>query len=215
MRHERQPKDQLVLSLEVILGGIGQTGLAATTFFLLQRLSDAKYLDLTTGLWTVGVPGATNVLGEVDAVNLPGLYEFTVPGTALTPADLLLAGAGYRFRVAESSISMAEHGRISVGPVKGGEWDEAESAHHDTAGTMGNTAARILRLRQNNMRFVPTAWDSVTRQPTTGLVLSYDSKADLNADTGPAWALATGRYTVDATFDLNGQLTEYTSVRDA
>lgn len=214
MRTEVQPANQIILTLEVVLGGIGQTGLAASTHFELQRLSDSKWLDLTTGLWILVPGGATNVLSEVDATNFPGFYEFVVPSTALTASDLVLGYDGYRFIVEETVNKPRENGMIVPGPVKGGVWEEADAAHFN-ADTMGNVLARMLRLRQSNMRFVPTAWDTVTRQPTVGEVLIYDDSVTLLADTGPGWALATGRYTVAATFDGSGHLTEYTSVKDA
>lgn len=88
----------------------------------------------------------------------------------------------------------------------------ASMSAYETAGTFGNHVNRILRLRQENMRVVYTAW-STHGQPTAGYVLAYASSADLATDVGPAWALAKGRYDFAATYDGDLQLTGYQSVR--
>lgn len=191
MRYERQPIDQIKLTLEIAVVGAGQTGLAATTLFVLQRLSDGLYWDDNLTSWQPATPG-TNQLIEVDAVRFPGLYEYDLPLAGVSLAD---AEDGYRFLVSESTTPVLSMGTIAVEQPKGGPW-------------------RTLALRQSNVRFVPSAWDPVTRQPTAGEVLVYATKAALLGDTGPGWVAAVGRYTVGATFDGSGLLTEYTSVVD-
>jgi hypothetical protein len=87
----------------------------------------------------------------------------------------------------------------------------ASMASYETAGTFGNHVNRILRLRQENMKVVYTAW-STHGQPTAGYVLVYASSADLGTDVAP-WALAKGRYDFTATYDGDLQLTGYQSTR--
>lgn len=212
MRHERQPKNKLTLSLEIVSAGVGQTGLAATTFFVLQRLNDSLYYNRGTGTWDAAPPPA-NLLDEVHATRFPGLYEFEVPTVDLTNN---LAEDGYRFLVAETTTPVQEMGRIDVGPVLGGEWEELLADHYPppSSTSMADALGRVLALRQQNVRFVPSAWDAVSKQPTAGLVLIYGSKADLLADTGPGWALAIGKYTITGAFSGIGELTAYTSVKD-
>lgn len=88
----------------------------------------------------------------------------------------------------------------------------ATMATYETAGTFGNHINRMLRLRQENMKVVYTAWSS-HGQPTAGYVLLYASSADLTTDTGPGWALAKARYDFTATYNVDLQLTGYQSVR--
>ena len=89
----------------------------------------------------------------------------------------------------------------------------APMSSYSTDGTFGDWIRRTLSLRQNNMRVVWTAWNAAG-VPTAGLVLIYNTKADLLADSSP-WALSTGKYTIAQTFDGSGRPTAYTSVKDA
>jgi len=94
-----------------------------------------------------------------------------------------------------------------------GEIMSAPMSSYSVDGTFGDWIRRTLSLRQNNMRVVWSTW-SASGVPTDGLVLIYDSKADLLADSAP-WALATGKYTIAQSFDGSGRPTAYTSVKDA
>lgn len=87
-------------------------------------------------------------------------------------------------------------------------------AAYGTDGTFGDWIRRMLSLRQQNVRVLWTTWNAAG-VPTDGRVLIYDSKADLQADAGPGWALATGDYAIVQTFDGSGRPTAYTSVKDA
>lgn len=89
--------------------------------------------------------------------------------------------------------------------------DEPMSGHA-VGGTLGDDMRRMLSLRQNNVRIVNATW-SANGQPATGSIYIYDSAADLTTDTGPGWALATGRYDFTATYDGSGRLTDYISAR--
>lgn len=194
MRHERQPKDRLILTLEVVLAGVGKAGiLPAFTGFQLQRLSDSAWWRDSAGTWGVA-PDPSNQLSEVDATNFPGLYQYVVDPAEL---DADLAAEGYRFVVVETAFGSREHGLIDVDEVAGG-------------GVRDNLLTRTAALRQRNMRFAPSTWDPVTKQPTAGTITIYGSKADATADIN-----AIGQYTIQATFDGSGQLTEYTSVEDS
>lgn len=210
-RHENQPANRLRITLELVLIQYGLVGLSASTEFQVQRIADGLWWSDSGLLWDAA-PDPTNQLVEVDPTNFQGLYEYVIPPGEI---DIELGKQGYRFVVRETTHQVREHGIIVPGPAEGGVWKEAIADNFDSADDdFANLAVRMLALRQNNMRFVPSAWDVTTKQPTSGEVLIYASKADLLADTGPAWALAIGRYTVAATFDGSGQLTAYTSVRD-
>jgi hypothetical protein len=212
MRTEIQPANQIGVSLELVLSGIGLIGAAATTEFQIQRISDSKWWDDSATDWTVGVP-LSQQLNEIDATNFQGLYGYTIPSGSI---DIVLGNEGYRFVVRETTHSVREHGYITVGPVLGGIWKELIADRFSAADDdFANLAFRMAALRQTNMRFVPSAWDTTTKQPTAGEVLVYETKTDLQTDIGPAYLNAIGRYTVDAVFDGLGQLTRYTSVKDS
>lgn len=138
-------------------------------------------------------------LVRVGSVSTDGAVYFalTLPdGTALPGA----VAAGDRLIVLQNSSA-------SVNDIM-----TASMAAYETAGTFGNHINRMLRLRQENMRVVYTAW-STHGQPTDGYVLLYASSSDLTTDTGPAWALAKGRYDFTATYNGDLQLTGYQSTR--
>tara|TARA_R110002126_G_scaffold50022_3_gene137860 strand:+ start:512 stop:1570 length:1059 start_codon:yes stop_codon:yes gene_type:complete len=87
---------------------------------------------------------------------------------------------------------------------------EASMAAYSTSGSFGDDFNRMLRLRQSNHRIINTAFD-VSGQATVGYLLTYDSKADADADTDP-WALATGRYDFTASY-TDGLMDDYKSVK--
>lgn len=108
---------------------------------------------------------------------------------------------------ANDRLIVLQDTRLAVGDIF-----TASMAGYETAGTFGNHINRILRLRQENMRVVYTAWAD-NNEPTAGYVLTYASSADLDGDTGPGWALAKGRHDFTATYNDDLQLTGYESVR--
>ena len=73
--------------------------------------------------------------------------------------------------------------------------------------TFGDYMRRMLGLRQKHVRTLYSTFNAAG-QPLTGKVLIYDSGVDLNNDTGPGWALATGEYDFTATYDGSGRLAE-------
>jgi hypothetical protein len=212
MRYEVQIGNLLGVTLETVIGGQPLTGLAATTTWQLYRQFDSKWWNAAGGTWDA-TPPVSQVMVELDATNLPGLYVGAVPLGAI---DLEAGKNGYWFMAYESTNVIREYGRIVPGPAVGGVWKELVTNRFDAAAAdFANLFVRMAALRQTNMRFVPSTWDAVTKQPTAGLVLIYETKADLLADVGPGWALAIGQYTVDATFSALGELTAYTSVQDS
>jgi hypothetical protein len=61
---------------------------------------------------------------------------------------------------------------------------------------------------QTNKRVVYTAW-TASGKPTAGLILLYESQADMLADVDP-WNLAEQTYPFTTTYDGSDQPTEYT-----
>lgn len=210
MRHERQPRNAIRVTLEIIGGGVGQTGLSPT--FVLQRLSDGAWWDALGGTWEAAA--VVNALPELDATNFPGVYEYALPAAGHVEPD---GREGYRFQVVETVTSTRETGIIHPGAVVGGELQEMVDDHFDpgTPGSLADAIQRMLGLRQSNMRFIPATWDANTAQPTSGMVYLYKSKTDLLSDTAP-WSGAYASYSVAASFDPDtGQLQSYTSVRES
>jgi hypothetical protein len=87
---------------------------------------------------------------------------------------------------------------------------DATMSGHSTTNTFGDYIRRMLGIRQKHMRSVYSTFNGAG-QPLTGIVLIYNTGVDLDNDTGPGWALATGRYDFTATYDGSGRLTEYKS----
>lgn len=150
-------------------------------------------------VWIVASSGRRRLV-KVSSVATDGSVHFvlTLPDGSVLPAAV---SANDRLLVLQGSPG------ISVEDIF-----TASMSTYETAGTFGNHINRMLRLRQENMRVVYTAWSS-HGQPTEGYVLLYSSSSDLNTDTGPAWALAKGRYDFTATYDSDLQLTGYESER--
>lgn len=152
-----------------------------------------------SAVWIVASTGARRLV-KVVSVSTDGSVHFVLSlpdGTALPTA----VAANDRLLVLQGSTSLTTTDLFT-----------ASMSAYETAGTFGNAINRILRLRQENLRVVNTAWAS-NNQPTAGYVLIYASSADLTTDTGPGWALAKGRYDFTATYNGSLQLTEYESVR--
>jgi hypothetical protein len=80
-------------------------------------------------------------MSAVDAVNLPGLYQFEI-----APADLdvTLGASGYLLAVAESTTSLVEYVKIDqetgAGEAADQVWEEALADH---SGTVGSTAEAL------------------------------------------------------------------------
>jgi hypothetical protein len=68
----------------------------------------------------------------------------------------------------------------------------------------------MLVLRQENMRFIPSAWDPTTKQPTAGTLYLYPSVAAYDADAVPDGTGAFEEYDMEATFS-SGELQWYGS----
>lgn len=94
-------------ALEVVIAGAGVPGLAPTC--AIRRASDNMYLQAGGGAWNAGF--AVNPMVEVDAVNLPGLYAYSVPNAQLF-ADL--GARGYSFKVAEGTTPLVEYTTVTV-----------------------------------------------------------------------------------------------------
>lgn len=211
-----QPHNRIGATLYVSVGGVPRTGLAATTHLLLERRLDGLFWDVAANNWLPGPPPAigvpTQTLLESDPANFPGNYTRVLSGPDL---DYDLGIRGYRFVVTETTSGVREGGIIFPDAAIGGIWKEdlgdiLNPGDNDPI----NAIFRMLSLRQEHMRFVPSAWDATTRQPTAGLVLLYTNKTDATNDVAP-WPLATHQYTITAGFDGSGQLTGYLSVRDS
>ena len=186
-----------------------------------------SYMTTTTGhatrfyLSNLTANSLTNSLQSFDASELSGVLLRTGGPNATFRIKVIDVQTNY--------VELALMDNSSVAVVSGDElyltYNPKESASaftiadifnaplaaYSTVGSFGDHIKRILRLRQENMRVVYTAWSS-HKQPTAGFILLYDSLADKNADVDP-WALATGRYDFTQAFDGSLQPTSYESGR--
>ena len=92
----------LTCRLEVVVLGVGSTGLAPTV--AVQRLSDGLWLQAGGGSWGAGV--ATNPMVEASAANMPGLYEYTVPSARV---DYSTGRQGYLVKYVEATTPLVEY----------------------------------------------------------------------------------------------------------
>lgn len=109
-RHECMRWDRIRTSLSIIVGGAGVAGLSPEV--CIRRVTDGWYLQNGGLTWAVGV--ATNGMVEVDNVNLPGVYEYSVPLAALGYGGLW--ADGYYVRYAEAVTPVLQHARVEVLP---------------------------------------------------------------------------------------------------
>jgi len=182
MRFEMHPRTDLRIGCEIVDLGAGQTGLTVTA--TLRRTSDGQYLQ-SGGGW--GASPSNLSLTEPSSANQPGLYSYTVAAADLSPSD-----KQYIAKITESTFSVLEYVRIV--PILGLTED-------------------VMILGQNErMKFLPSAWDSTSKQPTAGTVWTYASSAAFAADTVPDGTGSNGEYDVTATFS-GGQLTLFTRNR--
>lgn len=203
MRHETQVWNKVRLSCEVVDLGVGQTG--KTVNATLKRSSDNLWLQ-SGGGW--GASPSTLTLTAVDATNLPGLYGFAVGSGDL---DYDAGIGGYTFKITESTYSLLEYGRIYTSTQRTDIRDiDLSTPSGLTDNTLGELLARMVGIRQHNVRVIPTAWTN--KVPTAGHVYLYDTAAALNSDVDP-WAGAYASYTFATALDGSGNVTSYTSVK--
>ncbi len=117
-----------------------------------------------------------------------GVYVRQTSTVALDTSD-----GAYLATYTESTFSVLEHELI-------------------TLKISGDDQRRMYSMRQENVRFIPSAWDSTSRQPTAGTLYLYPSASAYSADNVPDGTGAMAEYAVEATF-ANGQLQVYGSRR--
>ena len=178
MRYEYQPWDNILISVEIVDLGTGITGLTVEAY--VRRTSNGQYLQ-TAGGWGASAQAVT--LTAVDATNLPGLYSYSIGASDLSPDN-----GQYLVRIIESTYNVREHLRITQ--------------------TLSAADQRKLLDATNRTRFIPSAWDSTTKQPTAGTIYVYATNALYDADTTPNGTGAYASWPVTATFS-SGQLTVY------
>lgn len=194
MRHETQHWDQVRALLEVVSAGEGQTGLSPTVSII--RLSDGQWLQ--AGGMTWGASAVSLSMSELDAVNLPGIYSYTVNTAALTYTD---GFAGYIFHIVEPVNYARETVRVHVAMS---EWDEDPTAHV-TTGTMGKVLQTVQGLVQGNHRLKNPTYDSEGRMLTAELSI-YPTSADALNDTN-----ALDTFNVTCTYNGFGDMTSLLS----
>lgn len=184
-------------------GFLGKTNTGLTVAIKVQRVNDGNWWD--GAAWQGTPTGLT--MAELDSTNLPGLYEFVMP-----PAgnDKALSDAGYRYFIDELTVPFSDCALLNTWipeRVLG-----SSVADNIAAGNVADFLFRIGATRHFNTRIINTAWNTAGR-PTAGFVLGYTSKANLDADTGPAYAGAAVRFDVAILYDGSGRLTSYESTK--
>lgn len=182
---------------------LGKLNTGLTVNIKIQRVNGGDWWD---GAAWQATPTAI-LMSELDATHLPGMYEYAMP-----PAgnDKALSDSGYRYFVDELTLPFNETAVLNT-------WIPERILGSSIAGNVatGNLADFIFRIgatRHLNTRIINTAWNTAGR-PTAGFVLGYTSKANLDADTGPAWAGAAIRFDVAILYDGSGRLTSYESTK--
>ena len=135
MRFEQHQSDKLRLTLEVVVSGVGRTGLNPE--IAIKRNTDGHWLQAGGGSWGAGY--ATNVMIEVNAVDLAGLYDFLVPSARLSYVQDI---DGYYVQMADSTVNVLEYVNVEVQEVA---WAEAE-ADWPGAGTFGETVQNLTKI---------------------------------------------------------------------
>lgn len=194
MRREVQHWNQVRALLEVVIAGAGQTGLSPSA--IIRRRSDGLWLQNDGTTWDSSPDELA--MTPVDAVNLPGVYQYAVNSGGLTYAD---GGEGYTVRVSESTNDLLEY--IEITTAKS-EWDELVS-DHVTGSTMGLTLQVVRGLVQGEHRLQNTTYDGDGRLQTADIVI-YPTSNDALNDTN---ALAT--FSVTCTYNAYGDLTSLIS----
>lgn len=144
MRHETQPYDKVRATLEIVSAGQGQTGLTPTV--AIRRLSDNQWLQAGGGSWGAGF--ATNNMVEPDATNLPGLYQYAIPGGQLS----VVGGAsGYMMRILEANTGLLETllvhalpdiSSITASAIADAVWTEQLTDHNGVAGSVAEALSQ-------------------------------------------------------------------------
>lgn len=191
MRQETQHWQYIKLQVEIVDSGAGQTGLTVTG--TLRRVSDGLYLQ---GGGTWGASPANLTLTEVSAANAPGLYRYDVPTSSIDIGDDAESHPGWLAMITETTNSVREF--VHIVPSMG-------------AGEM----FRMLGARQENMRFLPSAWHATSLQPTAGTVWVYPDSTTMLADAVPDGTGSIAEYLVVASYDGTGRLTGYRSANMA
>lgn len=185
MRCESQPYDNMRAMAEIIdEAGVGQTGLTVTCTI---RRSNGDYHQ-SAGGW--GASPSNHTMTELSAANHPGVYVQAMNSADFDPSD-----GEYVVTITEPTFDLRENVRI-------------------VPELPGDQQRVLLGLRQENMRFIPSAWDSVSKQPTAGTVYVYASADDYDADTVPDGTGAIASWTIAAVF-VGGQLSHYGSKRSS
>lgn len=179
MRHEVQPWNHIRIRLEIVDLGTGQTGETVTA--TLRRTSDGQYLQSGSG-W--GASPSNLTLTEPSSANQPGLYSYTVAAADLAPTD-----GHYVAKISNTTFNILEY--VAIIP------------------TLPAEDARLLFDATNRTRFIPSAWDSTTKQPTAGTIYVYATNTLYDADTTPNGTGAYASWPMTATFNGSGQLTAY------
>lgn len=184
-REVTQPWDRIAVFCEIVIGGVGQTGL--TVEAVLRRRGGSPSWYQSGGGW--GASPSTLTLTAIDAVNLPGMYAFELDPDDLDPN----VDGRYIAQVTEASFDLLE--TVVIYPV--GTADESRQTYS---------------LRQGAVRVVATDHDSQSGQPTEGTLYTYPTPAAVAADTGSDGTGSIGTYEFEATF-TSGKLDEYVSRR--
>jgi hypothetical protein len=198
MRQETQRYDKIKATVEIVVSGVGKTGLSPLVAF--RRISTNEYLQ-NGGTWDPGFD--TNPMTEVDSTNMPGLYEFEIAPGDLTVLDSV---DGYFFKVTEGSYQITQYGKIDpfVSPdaasIADAVWDELVADHTGTSGSTAELLAIIGGLSQFRHRIKNPTYDVDGRLLTAQLVV-YPSSGAASGDFTP---LAT--INVTATYDVDGNL---------
>jgi hypothetical protein len=205
MRSESQWWNAVRLNAEVVDNGTGQTGLTVTG--TLRRMSDGLFLQ-SAGGW--GASPSNLSLAAIDATNLPGCYSYEV---ATADLSYTAGNEGYVAKITETTFALLEYVHITTLTIRNDIRDlDISTPSTLTDGTLGESIARILTLRNHNVRIIYTAW-ATNNVPTAGDAYLYDTKAALLADTNP-WTGAFAKYSFSA--NLSGSnVTDYISTRES
>jgi len=113
MRHETKSSDSFHLTLEVVAGGVGQSGLAASTWVVIYSVSAGGFWNFNTsafGGWA-GVDSAANMV-ETSATRMPGLYKYNAK--SIYTANPAAASDGYVIRMFETTNSVLEYVSVAI-----------------------------------------------------------------------------------------------------
>ncbi len=210
MRQETHSWDDVRVTAEIVSAGVGQTGLSPTV--TVQRIDTGEYLNNGGTLWVPGGPAPTNPMVEVDATDLPGLYEFDVPLARLT--EVGAGGPGFFVAIVETTQPVREYVKIetevsataelsaaAVTDVVNGVWDEDLVSHSGPPATKAGQLVQDIASLPDANDVADQVWEEDLSEHSgtggsTAEALAAAGTVDAATIAGEVWSTDLATYAI-------------------